>query len=194
MGKILYPGYFPNECGPYDYGYRWIESSLVGYMRMIWKVRKWRIELQYENTIYGSGLDAFYYISDAGSEEELVCGTGFHFVENESGRNWDISQFNILPIFNSPNDYRPYWSLTFRISGDAGDYGVGIGECAGLPDELNRNVYQVTLLNFGNINATLYCCSPYDDIHNTITTVTQISAMEYWSYDGTYSMETGDRF
>lgn len=182
MGKVLYPGYFPNECKEPVFNWRWLETTLSGKMRAVWRVRQWKITVRLQDNVFGDGDYEFFYRSDANTEEELVCGVGLHLI-NSLG--WDFEEFNIYPFY--------FFDLSYRASDDGGDYGVVIGEGSDVPDELGRITYNVQISNFGADVALIYCCSVFDNYTpDILTTILEIQANEYWSYGGTYDTETGE--
>lgn len=200
MGKVLYPGYFPNECGSFDGGPRWVQSDLSGYMRIFWRVKKWRITITLTDhgTTPGDGSFDFVYQSDAGSEEELACvsGSGFHLIEHPAGRDkWVVEAFNIFPYFTAANDFRPYIILAYEASDSSNDKGAGIGDGAGVEPFLvpgdSISVNQLNISNFGNDTATITWYNILG-LNNMITEISALKAEEYWSYGGTYDTTTGE--
>jgi hypothetical protein len=187
MGQILYPDYFPNQCD-YDGESRWVQSTLKGYMRMFWMVKKWRITItltDHPTTPYDGSFD-FVYQSNAGSEEELACpsGWGFYLIEHPSGRDsWEVEEFNILPYFSAANDYRPLIYLGYAASGDALDNGLGVGDGSGLEREgLTVNQKEVNITNFGSDTATITYHNFTQEGGNMQTEISALKAEEYWSY------------
>jgi len=203
MGKVLFPDYFPNRCPPYDDSPRWWTAELAGYMRMIWRVKKWEFIINITSPYSGWSTDIigehkFIYKSEATTEEELVCIKGLEF---ESGNtSFETYDMQISPYFTSFQSFSPYSSMGARAS-DSGSYDNGIDQGdLPIPDgpqysNYVKNLSTVNIENFGNDIAyspfTAFTTTGQGEDFNLYYTA-RVRAKEYWSYGGTYNTETGE--
>jgi len=205
MGKVLYPGYFPNECGPYDETPRWWSSTLTGYMRMIWRVKKWEFIINITNACATrldcadiNGDHTFTYTSAATTEEGLVCGVDLVLESEDTRFNFDYYDFNIFPSFGV-GSFSPYSIMTANATGEPQDKGISLGDIP-IPDGPEyanwiKNTSTVNIENFGADSASAPFTaftetSEGEDINFYYTA--RVRAKEYWSYGGTYNTSTGE--
>jgi len=206
MGRILYPDYFPNRCGPYDEIPRWWLSTLTGYMRMIWRVKKWELIINITNACVTrvdcadiNGDHTFTYKSEAGTEEELVCGKGLVLESADTRFDFEYYTFNIFPGFLSFESFSPYSEATAQAIDEGQDKGISLGNNP-IPDGPGyqnwiKNTSTVNIENFGiDVAYALFTnfTEIYENEDRNFYYTARVRAKEYWSYGDKYNTQTGE--
>jgi hypothetical protein len=204
MGKILFPRFFPHcPTNGSEYiipDYTFVnDSDLASAMKTFWRPYKIKLSGSYtkfnEVTRLCDITDQYFLVikSPYETEEDMVCepvrqwvlDSSYNIVDAENSFSWDSKVF-----YKNDDNKDRYFSLNqfgFQMV-DGCNLGVLMSQLS--PTDSNGGPYAYTTIDFLGVS---YNVATYTNEFGFSYVVPNIEVISWWSYGGTYDMETGDR-